>query len=101
MEQQLRTQQQLQQLAAAVTSATAAAAAAAEQQQLQLGDGAAAGGLAGHPHAAPSLSVAAGLSPPNSQKKLLLQLSDSMRPQDREVRECLPALCSLQQMHIF
>ncbi|KAL4440407.1 hypothetical protein ABPG75_003408 [Micractinium tetrahymenae] len=85
VEQQLRTQQPLQQLAAAATSATAAAAAAAEQQQQLLGCGAAPAGQPGQSHACPPLALASGLSPPNSQKKLLLQLSDGMRPQDREM----------------
>ncbi len=72
VEQQLRTQEQLQQLAAAVGSATAAASGA--------GRPAGAAGLR-----APPLVSAVATSPPNSQRKLLMHLTVSARPADAEV----------------
>ncbi|KAI7843600.1 hypothetical protein COHA_002842 [Chlorella ohadii] len=72
VEQQLRTQEQLQQLAAAVGSATAAASGA--------GRPAGAAGLR-----APPLVSAVATSPPNSQRKLLMHLTVSARPADAEM----------------
>lgn len=87
MEQQLRTQEQLQQLAAVAVTATAS-----QQQQQEPGEGGGGGAQAAGASPtkqgtrAPPLGVAVGLSPPNSQRKLLAHLSVSMRPADREVR---------------
>jgi hypothetical protein len=72
VEQQLNAQEQLQQLAAVAVSAV-------QQQGGGVGGG-------GGPPRAPPLGQAVGLSPPNSQRKLLAHLSTSMRPADREVR---------------
>jgi hypothetical protein len=102
VEQQLRTQEQLQKLAAMVNSASDAAAAQQHQQEQQQqpqptqsgGTGATAtaaalavGGAAGpaRMRQAPLLGLASTVSPPNSQRKLLAHLSASMRPADREV----------------
>lgn len=72
VEQQLRTQEQLQQLAAAVGSATGAAGSS--------GRPTGAAGLRG-----PPLVNAVATSPPNSQRKLLMHLTVSARPADAEV----------------
>ena len=72
VEQQLRTQEQLQQLAAAVGSATATAGGSGRPMG--------AAGLRG-----PPLVNAVATSPPNSQRKLLMHLTVSARPADAEV----------------
>lgn len=81
VEQQLRTQEQLQQLAAVAVTASAQQA----QQALAEEAVAAADGRAPFKLPVPPLGAATGLSPPNSQRKLLAHLSLSMRPADREV----------------
>ncbi|KAI3431428.1 hypothetical protein D9Q98_004481 [Chlorella vulgaris] len=82
VEQQLRTQEQLQQLAAVAVTASAQQA----QQALAEEAVAAADGRAPFKLPVPPLGAATGLSPPNSQRKLLAHLSLSMRPADREMR---------------
>jgi CheY-like chemotaxis protein len=86
VEQQLRTQEQLQQLAAVAVTASAQQAQQAQQQQALAEEAvAAADGRAPFKLPVPPLGAATGLSPPNSQRKLLAHLSLSMRPADREV----------------